>query len=416
MTSGKFTSFPIEGIWVDRDSRQRKTMSPESISSLAQSIAKIGLINPITIERSGQLRTGETRWAACRSLGWTSIPVQFVEDLDEAELQLIELDENVKRTNLSWQEECEAVGRYHALRKSLVPDWTQVQTADALGLSEPAITARLDVYQEMQNPESRVHQATKMSEARTIVTRVKERRAAAILDSIAPPSAKPEREVPLLNADFNEWAPAYRGPKFNFLHCDFPYGINADAQQQGGNTVVMGEYDDSPDVYFQLLDTLRSAMENVVAESAHLLFWFSMRFYNNTVLRLTEMGWRVDPFPLVWHKSDNVGLLPDPLRGPRRTYEVALFASRGDRKIVQPVANSISSPTTKQIHMSEKPLPVLSHFFRMVIDEYSSVLDPTAGSANSIRAARKMGAASALGIEKATEFYTLAKEHFYDND
>lgn len=414
MTSGKFTSFPIEGIWVDRATRQRKELTPASVDALAQSIAKIGLINPITIERSGQLRTGETRWAACRQLGWTSIPVQFVEDLDEAELQLLELDENIKRTNLTWQEECEAVGRYHSLRKSIEPTWTQEQTGDALGLSQPATATRLSVFEEMQNPESRVHQATKMSEARTIVTRVKERRAAAVLESIAP-APKVERKVPLINADFNEWAPSYSGPKFNFLHCDFPYGINADSQQQGGNTVVMGEYDDSPDVYFRLLDTLGASMGNIVAESAHLIFWFSMRFYNTTLLRLTEMGWKVDPFPLVWHKSDNVGLLPDPLRGPRRTYEVALFASRGDRKIVAPVANSISSPTTKEIHMSEKPLPVLSHFFRMVIDEYSTVLDPTCGSANAIRAAQRSGASAYLGLEKAPEFYNLAKEHFYDD-
>lgn len=413
MTSGKFTSHPIDQIWVDRATRQRKEVTPESVASLAQSIAKIGLINPITIERSGQLRTGETRWEACKSLGWTSIPVQFVEDLDEAELQLLELDENIKRTNLTWQEECEAVGRYHALRKSIEPTWTQVQTADALGLSQPAIASRIDVYQEMQNPESRVHQATKMSEARTITTRVKERRAAAIIESITP-APKAEREVPLINVDFNEWAPAYSGPKFNLIHCDFPYGINAQDQQQGGNTTVMGDYEDTPDVYFQLLRTLKGAMDNVVAESAHLIFWFSMRFYNTTVLNLTEMGWKVDPFPLIWHKSDNVGLLPDPLRGPRRTYETALFASRGDRKIVAPVANSISSPTTKEIHMSEKPLPVLSHFFRMVIDEYSSVLDPTAGSANAIRAASKMGAAVVMGIERDETFFKLAREKFYE--
>lgn len=413
MTSGKFTSHPIESIWVDRDTRQRKALSPESVASLAQSIAKVGLINPITIERSGQLRAGETRWAACKSLGWTSIPAQFVEDLDESELQLIELDENIKRTNLTWQEECAAVSRYHELRKAIEPDWTQAKTGEALGMDNSSVNVRIEVHKEMLNPTSQVHKATKMSEARTIVTRVKDRRAAAVLESIDPTS-KIEREVPLLNADFNEWAPAYRGPKFNFLHCDFPYGINAQDQQQGGNAVVMGEYDDSPDTYFQLLSTLHAAMDNVVAESAHLIFWFSMRFYDTTFRYLTSMGWKVDLFPLIWHKSDNVGLLPDPLRGPRRTYETAFFASRGDRKIVAPAANSISSPTTKEIHMSEKPLPVLAHFFRMVIDEYSSVLDPTAGSANSVRCAQRAGAARVYALEKDTTFFNLAKEHFYD--
>ena len=119
---------------------------------------------------------------------------------------------------------------------------------------------------------------------------------------------------------------------------------------------------------------------------------------------------------LIWLKSDNAGLLPDHSRGPRRIYETAFLGSRGDRKLVQAVSNGVSAPTTKLIHMSEKPLPVLRHFFRMVVDEYSNVLDPTAGSAGAIKAAANMGAASALGLEKSTEFYNLAKEHYHDDE
>lgn len=415
MTSGNFSSYPIESIFVDRAERQRREISPDAIANLASSIAKTGLINPVTIERNGRLRAGETRWLACKSLGWTSIPVQFIDDLPEAELQLIELDENIKRTNLSWQEECEAVARYHRLKQETEGEaWTQAATADALGFDPAAVAQRLTIHQELKKPESRVHNATKFSEARNIVSRIQSRAAASAIESILAP--KEERHVPLIHSDFTLWAKQYDGPKFNFIHCDFPYGINADGQQQGSNVAVMGAYDDSPDVYFSLLDTLRGGMENVVAESAHLIFWFSMRFYCETRDRLSEMGWKVDPFPLIWHKSDNVGLLPDPQRGGRRTYETAFFASRGDRKIVQAVAQSVSLPTTKKIHMSEKPLAVLNHFFRMVVDEYSLVLDPTCGSGNALRQATRMGAASALGIERDPEFFKLATQHFFDED
>jgi 16S rRNA G966 N2-methylase RsmD len=64
--------------------------------------------------------------------------------------------------------------------------------------------------------------------------------------------------------------------------------------------------------------------------------------------------------------------------------------------------------------MSEKPEPMLSHFFRMTVDEYSRVLDPTAGSANAIRVAASRGASSVLGLEKDPEFFQRARDTFYD--
>lgn len=412
MTSGVFKAVPISSIWVDRENRQRKELDESAVASLATSMSTVGQINPIVIQRDGQLRAGENRLAAAKLLGWTDIMVQYVEDLDEAELQLLELDENIKRKSLTWQEECDAISKYHSLKRTADAEWTQVKTAEALGMTPREVGQKLAVKEEMANPESRVHNAVKFSEARNIVARTTARRNASTLDDILDrPKAK---EAPLLNADFNEWAPAYSGPKFNFIHCDFPYGINADNQQQGANIAVFGGYDDSIATYFRLLDTLEASMETLVDPSAHLIFWSSMVHYTETFERLTRMGWKVNPFPLIWHKSDNSGILPDPRRGFRRTYETAFFAHRGDRPVVEAVAGSWAGPSTKRIHMSEKPEPMLSHFFRMTVDEYSRVLDPTAGSANALRVATARGAKSVFGIEQDKEFFTRAKEHYFD--
>ncbi len=63
--------------------------------------------------------------------------------------------------------------------------------------------------------------------------------------------------------------------------------------------------------------------------------------------------------------------------------------------------------------MSEKPKPVLRHFFRLFVDEYSTVLDPTCGSANALMVAEEMGAKQVLGLEIDKEFYELAKENYH---
>jgi DNA modification methylase len=99
------------------------------------------------------------------------------------------------------------------------------------------------------------------------------------------------------------------------------------------------------------------------------------------------------------------------MKVPRRVYETALFCRRGDRKVVKPVSNAVSLPTDSMTdHMSVKPVPVLTHFFRMVVDEHSTVLDPTCGSGTALIAAKACGAKHLLGIEVNREFAQRADD------
>lgn len=425
MVSGNFRSADVASILVERSERQRREL--RNIDELAESIQRIGLINPIVITQDGVLVAGERRLTAIRQLGWTHVPVQFVEDLSDYELQTIELEENIKRENLPWQDEVAALEKFHRLKMAHEPGWSQEQTADAVGLSRPEVSKKLQVAAHMTNEV--VSKADRFSAALNIVQRNAERKKASVLDSVdvkvsetiltpdEQAAAPVEREIPLLNISFHDWQPAYDGPKFNLIHCDFPYGINvADAPRM--DATIKDYYEDSPDIYWALLSRLADAMENVVAESAHLIFWHSMKMnqHGETVSMLEAMGWKCNPFPLIWHKSDGSGIAPDPQRGPRQTYEAAIFATRGDRKITQEgcVANSFSYPGRRDgaIHASEKPYAMLRHFMRMVCDEYSLVLDPTCGSANALKVAEDLGAPKVLGLEQLPEFYQIAKDNW----
>lgn len=427
MTSGNFRSYPIDSIHVDRDNRQRREL--RNVDDLAESIHRLGLINPVVITSEGLLVAGERRYTACRQLGWTAIPVQFTEDLTEYELQALELEENVKREDLTWQEEVAAIERFHRLKAEHEESWTQSDTASALGLSQNDVSRKLSVAANLDN--ETIAKADRFSAAHNMVQRNAERKKTSALRDVAEVAvsltADPEIErilqkseaaapqIPLLHTSFHDWQETYDGPKFNLLHCDFPYGINvADAPRM--SSTIKDHYEDSPDVYWSLLDRLALAMDNVVAESAHLIFWHSMKFHIPTVEILTSMGWKCHPFPLIWHKSDGSGIAPDPQRGPRQTYEAAIFATRGDRKLTQAgcVANSFSHPGRRDgaIHVSEKPYPMLRHFLRMICDEYSSVLDPTAGSANALKVAEDLGANSVLGLEQSKEFFDIACDNW----
>ncbi len=417
MLSGEFESVPYDSLWVDRSERIRKVLTPEAVEEKRESIARLGLIHPLVVTREGKIVSGETRYTALGLLGWDHVPVQYADTLDPKELLAIELEENIKRTDLSWQDQCDALRKYHALQSEMHETWTQVQTAAALGLSPAAVTQQLAVAAELEAGNSKVLGAPKYSVARGIVARQKERKVeselAAILAEGSEPAAPPP-ETPILTANFNEWAETYSGPSFNLIHCDFPYGINADKFAQGAAD-AFGGYEDKPETYWALVDTLLRHKEKLLGTSGHIIFWFSMRFYAETLSRLSEHFW-VDPYPLIWHKSDNKGTLPDPSRGPRRVYEVAFLCSHGDRKIISAVSNTFSGPTVRTAdHMSEKSQAMLEHFFRMVVDENTRMLDPTAGSGSALRAARTLGAGSMLGLEMNPDFAENARKSWLSN-
>jgi ParB family chromosome partitioning protein len=408
MTTGIFETVPIDLIRKS-DDRQRRDLG--DLSALALSIRRNGLIHPIVVTRDLMLVAGECRLEASRLAELPTINVQYVEDLPREELEILELEENVKRKELSWQEYNAAVIRYHRMNTSRDPEWSLHQSAEALGMSENYLVRHLLVNREIEIAGSGVQEAPAFTTALNITRRRIERRKADTLSSLIPSSAPeveemelPPRPVEFLHANFLEWQASYSGPPFNFIHFDPPYGINYHTQPGQGTVHDTAVYEDTPEVYFTLLDTLLAA-EHLLAPQCHMMLWFAMDHYEETRRRIQAAGWRIDKRPLIWLHSDNAGILPDVNRGPRWIYDTALMCTRGDRKIASAVANAIASPTTREFHSSEKPLAVLDHFFRMFVDESSHVLDPTAGSAMALRAAEARGARRVLGLEILEENY-----------
>lgn len=423
MLSKHFQEIEIATITVGPD-RQRKDLG--DIAGLKESISRLGLINPIVITRELVLVAGERRLTACRALGLKAIPVQFTDQLSAKELACIELEENIKRKQLSWQEETEALAKLHAFNVELKPGWTLADTSKLVGLDSSTISHAITVSKELAS--DKIANAPTMNAARNILRKKAERASANEFNSILESTLamvgdedKPETESApavapapapesILNTNAIEWMDAYEGPRFNFLHCDFPYGINFNS----GTQVSQGwtAYNDDPDVYWELLRALARNQHKLFAPSSHLMFWFSMKFYRETLAFFETQIPRVElnHFPLVWHKSDGKGLLPDPLRGPRRIYETAFMGSCGDRKIISAVANTYAAPTGKAdaLHVSEKPLPVLKHFFKMFVDDSTTLLDPTCGSGTALRAAESYSAKSVLGLELDPEHFANA--------
>lgn len=413
MLSNRYKRVPCDQIIVKRDERQRRSFS---LDDLIPSIRARGVIQPIIVDDDLVLIAGERRLAASLQLKLYDIPVRFASDLSPIEMQIIELEENLKRKDLSWEDQCQAVVRIHNLYKSLDSEWTQKQTADALGLTAATISMQTMVGNAILDGNERIAKASNYRQAHNTLAREQSRRADTLLSELTEGITKPGdtltklSEESVLCENFLSWAKSYSGQKFNFGHFDFPYGVNMQDSDQG-NSELYGAYDDTPEIYWALLNCLAKNQDQLFSSSSHLMFWFSMKFYCETreFFRQRMPDWTLDDFPLLWLKSDNKGILPDPKRGPRRIYETCFFASRGDRLIVRAVSNSYAAPTGTKAHQSEKPEPVLRHFMQMFVDEHTRMLDPTCGSGSSLRAAESLKATSVLGLELNSDFAEGAK-------
>lgn len=428
MTSGNFSYVPLDSVWVDRENRQRKDLDPQKIKELAESIRDRGLIHPPVIDReTHQLLTGERRYEAHRLLGYDQICVQYADELNDEERHLLELEENIKRLDLTWQEEADAIARFHDLKSSTEEDWSQSRTADHLGMAQSSVAKYLMVKKAMDEGIEEVIEAPKLSTAANFAQRRLERQKSSAMRDLTIESASPsgessspsgESSIPIPDrfadiqeANFKAWAKKPLDNPFNFIHCDFPYGVNAGDTKGQSAARSTGGYEDKPEIYFELLDKLIERQDNFISPSAHMLFWFSMDYYNETLLKLRAGGWKVNHFPLIWYKSDNTGIIPDANRGPRRVYETAFLCTRGDRKIVKARANCVGAATTKQYHMSEKSAVMLEHFMRMLVDESTRMLDPTCGSGNAVKVAEQLGAQYSLGLEMNPEYVLRAREN-----
>jgi hypothetical protein len=157
---------------------------------------------------------------------------------------------------------------YHELRSSEEEGWTQEKTGAALGITQANVNQKISFAREFIAGNTMVAEAPKYTAARGIVQRAESRRVEEDLASIsrrskAPASADVDPDS-ILCADFNEWASTYDGPRFNFLHCGFPYGIGANKFNQG-SAPLHGGYSDTEDDYWKLCRTLAGKHENWLA-------------------------------------------------------------------------------------------------------------------------------------------------------
>lgn len=125
------------------------------IDELAESIATLGLIQPLAVDTTNRLLAGGRRYTAIRQLIANGrlpldyeVPVYVRTDLngtddDEVVARELELEENLQRNDMTWQENVLSIKRLHELRarraRQSGATWSNAMTGKLFGQSRCAV-------------------------------------------------------------------------------------------------------------------------------------------------------------------------------------------------------------------------------------------------------------------------------------
>ncbi len=139
METGRVVFLPARAIRPN-PAQPRKIFREEALQDLAESIRTHGILQPLTVRRTGtsyELIAGERRLRAAQLAGLGEIPC-IVMTMDEKESGLAAMVENLQRQDLDFIEEARGIA-------ALMEKWSisQEQVAKMLGKSQSAVANKL---------------------------------------------------------------------------------------------------------------------------------------------------------------------------------------------------------------------------------------------------------------------------------
>lgn len=400
--------------------RQRRAFDTVKIADLRHSMDAIGLLHPIVLRQlpdlTFELMCGERRLrAASLDPPWPSIPYVLHRDLDEIHRKQAELEENLLRVDLSWQEKSAAIAELHRMRLQVDPQHTKGDTAQELSNANGqapktnlvAVSRALTLDSFRSDPH--VQAARDEREAYKIATA--KLQAAFAVDLAAQVAATPSEHT-LIQGDCREFLPTLPPQNFDLIITDPPYGMGADSFGDAG--APHSYRDDEASAMDICLKVLTEGFR-VTKDQAHLYMFCDIDWFYQLRYWAHEAGWYAWRTPLIWYKGGGSGHNPIPEIGFRRSYETLLYAIKGNRPATFLSPDVIEAPKVAGInrvgtpeHAAAKPSWLYEHLIKRSCRPGDTILDPCAGSGTVFEAA-KATHTRATGIELDPDFCALAK-------
>jgi len=450
---------PLSSITI-RENRQRQFFDAQKEDDLRSSIETNGLLHAVVVrEEAGKLVlvAGETRIRQMRDiwqLGGTftydgksvpegMVPATNLGNVTELEAEDAELNENLKRADLTWQERADAEARLHRLRVKQSESATAIITKkveqaraegsgdgfiDALVATMPKPHTVADTAQELygrsdggyqaqtkrslilaQNLSNPVIAKAKTADEALKLLRKQEEQTRNIQMAVAVGKTFTASSHTLLNGScLDLMQGADMAGKFDVILTDPPYGMGADSFGDGGGKLANSEhhYDDSYESWLTLMKAWAPLTMLVTKPQAHLYAFCDLDRFHELKAMLESVGWDVFRTPFVIHKL-NSGRVPRPEHGPRRQYELCLYAIKGNKQVTCIRPDVIAAEGDRNMtHGAQKPVAVYQDLLQRSVRPGDQVLDCFAGSGTLLPAAHTLKCFATL-MEREAEYYAM---------
>jgi DNA modification methylase len=166
------------------------------------------------------------------------------------------------------------------------------------------------------------------------------------------------------------------------------------------------QYDDSQDSWRKLMSSVIPHLFRVAKPEAHAYIFCDIDRFHELREMMRKAGWYVFRTPLVNYKPHS-GRIPLPEHGPRRQYELILYAIKGKKKVTGIYSDVIPSKLEENLgHGANKPIELYVDLLKRSVMPGDSVLDCFAGTGTIFPAAHQLRV-KAVGIEQSAEYYGI---------
>lgn len=423
-TNRRFT-VPISTI-NDKD-RIRKDYG--DIAELAESIKQNGLLQPIVITLNGLLIAGGRRLRAMRTLGWQDIPVTYFEVADEITLRILEVEENVRRKAMSWQERVLAIADVHnkqLIYKNLKGEqWTQTATGELLGESQSNVSYALSLATYIRQGDKEIEKCPRLWDAIHLLVKrgaeesnkllakltiptvsiadAKKMLADVSLDDTdiftnpsgpssgsvaqlqddgempgAVPSPADAITIPLSqmclrqegNGDRLDVIISLPDASIDHIITDWPYAIDMDNidQANDGKSVESTSAEHGVLANKTLQQLFIKEAYRLLKPNGFFITWTDISVWQENYDRAIAAGFSVQRWPLVWHKTHRCANQMA-LYNFTKDYEIAIVCRKNNATLLTPQASSIyMGATDEQTRSLAHPFAKPSKLWKWLYD------------------------------------------------
>lgn len=408
------------------------------LDDLAESIQRYGLIEPVVINQDHTLVAGGRRLAACQQLGWAEIDVVYRETLSEDELKEIELEENVRRKDITWQERVLSIDTIHRLKVNRAAldskTWGMRETGALFNMALCKVGYATQIATYLRANDEELRTAPSLRDALNVLLKRREQEANArlaestiiempqaspavngIVDLLDVAQEQPIRHLDLASflhhADAIEFMSTMEDGAVDHVVTDPPYGLDPDLMEQSGTGMDMSTVKDEHQVEenLQLLSEFLPEAYRVTKPNGFCVLWYDLDHHEWLSKYAKSLDWNVQRWPLTWIKLHQC-MNQASQYNFTKTVEFAMVLRKPGSTLVsqQNVCHfADSSEQTKArlgSHPFIKPIAVWQWIMNAVALPGQTILEPFAGHGSCVVSAIEAGY-KVIGVEKKKIHY-----------